>query len=111
MALLRTVQPDVRKPLVREALDILTPALPARFASGTMLMLSFLAFRARFRMFCQLLTGSCSPFLTAGSACRSRNGHAHMPQGLAFELAAQCHSKSDGAARPGSQEHRWRLDI
>lgn len=34
VALLRTVQPDVRRPLVREALDILTPALPTRLAPG-----------------------------------------------------------------------------
>ena len=34
VALLRTVQPDVRRPLVREAIDILTPALPTRLAPG-----------------------------------------------------------------------------
>jgi len=34
VALLRTVQPDVRRPLVREALDLLTPALPTRLAPG-----------------------------------------------------------------------------
>lgn len=37
MALLRAVQPDVKRPLVREALDILTPALPTRLAPGASL--------------------------------------------------------------------------
>ena len=34
VALLRAVQPDAKRPLVREALDILTPALPTRLAPG-----------------------------------------------------------------------------
>jgi hypothetical protein len=37
VALLRAVQPDVKRPLVREALDILTPALPTRLAPGASL--------------------------------------------------------------------------
>ena len=34
MALLRTCQVDVRRPLVRQALDVLTPALERRLAPG-----------------------------------------------------------------------------
>ena len=74
MALLRAVQPDAKRPLVREALDILTPALPTRLAPGPPGDLGFVCMPSQLHGF---------PALTSGRAqCHLQDPgtHAHTQQ-------------------------------